>query len=230
MFSVTNLNSCAYIYCPLPSSLSSVFANDTVLGDPLFSVPLSFDSEDFQVLPMTMLARKTTPHLCFEIHGDAGSYFNFVSDTCTSVNALYAAVDSPTLTGFNVITNVGITAKDSSGRCVLIEIGVGNNCQPIVRSEDLDGDGELDPVNTTMYNSNSVHVSRRRTHVRVSVPNCGNTRLVMYASCSRLEDSNTLMMRFDITRGINLSPTSHGLIGKVYLILFYFYVHNNMYM
>ena len=191
-----------------------MFANDTVLGDPFFSVPLSFDSEDFQVLPRTVSARETTPHLCFEIHGDSGSYFNLLSDTCTSVNALYSAVADAASFGLNVITKIGISAVDSTNSCIFIEVGVENNCLPIVQSQLLNGNGASDPVEVTTYNLNGVSVSTRRTHVRVSVPNCESVRLVMYVSCEHLEDSDTPMIRFDITRGINLSPTSHGLMGK----------------
>lgn len=197
-----------------------MFANDTVSSDPLYSVPLSFDSEDFQALPMTEGVRDTTPHLCFEIHGNPESYFNLVSDACVSVNALYTAVTvtNPGSYGTNVITKVGITAVDSTGGCAFIEIGVGNGCLPIVRSQDLNGDGELDPVEMAEYNLNGISVSKRRTHVRVSVPNCGSVRLVMYTSCESSEESNTTMLRFDITRGTNLLPTSHGLMGRLIIV------------
>ena len=198
--------------------LSTVFANDTVHGDPLFSVPLSFGSEDFQGLPMTTGARETIPHLCFEIHGKAESYFNLVSDNCTSVNALYTAVTNPPSFELNIISKVGITAVDSTGSCVFIEIGRGNDCLPIVRSQDLNGDGELDPVETAVYDSNEISISRRRTHVRVSVPNCKSVHLIMYVSCERSEFHAARMIRLDIRRGINLSPTSHGLLGRLRII------------
>ena len=74
-------------------------------------------------------------------------------------------------------------------------------------------DGKLYSVEFAMYDSSGVSVTKRQTHVRVSVPNCGDVRLVMYATCIIGSDAGTPTIRFDITRGINLSPTSHGLMG-----------------
>lgn len=193
-------------FCP-------VFANDTVLGDTVFSVPLLLDDEDFRALPTQ--AGKTTPHLCYEVHGKANFYFNLLSDKCISVNAQYSAALSggiPT-TGFNVITKIGIATKDANGSCIFVEIGVDDDCSPLIYSRDMNGDGVLDSIRTTEYEAGGVSVTRRRSHVRVSVPNCSGGRVVMYASCIRGSFSNSPTVRFDITRGINLSPTSHGIMG-----------------
>ena len=51
--------------------------------------------------------------LCYEIHGRANSYFNLVSDKCTSVNAFYIPLDNP-LAG-NIIGGIGINAIDQDG-------------------------------------------------------------------------------------------------------------------
>ena len=48
--------------------------NDTVIGDPLYTVPVFGTQER---------------HLCYEIHGRPMRYFNLISDSCVSVNAHY---------------------------------------------------------------------------------------------------------------------------------------------
>lgn len=190
----------------------SVLANDSVIGDPLFSVPMTLaDPEDLQLLPSRV--RGLTPHLCFQVHGEPDTHFNLLSDTCVSVNALYQSVQSDFPSGFHVITEIGISATDDAARCIFVQVGVANECAPIMRTSDLDGDGVLDPVEVTEYDSRGVSVSlRRRGLVRVAVPNCNGQRLVMYLSCVTTT-GDTPVVRFDITRGINLSPTSHGLLG-----------------
>ena len=110
------------------------------------------------------------------------------------------------------MTRIGISAVNSAGQSVFVEVGVDNGCTPIVRSLDSDGNGELDPVEVMVSDSLGISVRKRRNRVRVSVPNCGLQRLVMHVSCE--ETDGTSMIRFDITRGINLDPTSHGLIGE----------------
>ena len=170
---------------------------------------MTLDPDDFRILPIR--ARSRTPHLCFQVHGEPNSHFNLLSDTCTSVNAFYSFVESDFLAGFHVITEIGITATDSDGQCVFVQVGVANNCMPVVRRTDLDQDGILDPVEVTQYVSRGISVTRRRDHVRVAVPNCNSQTLVMYLSC--ITSGDAPVVRFDITRGINLSPTSHGLLG-----------------
>ena len=51
--------------------------NDTVIGDPLLTVPINAPG-----FPSDL-------HLCYEIHGAANQYFNFISDECMPVNAHY---------------------------------------------------------------------------------------------------------------------------------------------
>ena len=54
-----------------------------------------------------------------------------------------------------------------------------------------------------------VRVTRVRLNVwRVFVPNCQRPGIVMWVTCM----SNRL--RFDVNRGSNLRPTSHGLLGE----------------
>ena len=176
-----------------------------MIGDPLFTVPLNIDN-GFDLLPA--LARRLSghPNLCYEIHGEHNRYFSLVSDTCAVVNAHYNASSSPDLRGWNVISSIGVRAVNRFDRCVNIEIGVENGCTPII-SED-----GASPVTSPRYQSGGVSVSKHQNKVRVSVPNCQNLQLVMWITCQSV--SGYPMIRYDITRGINLRSTSHGLIGK----------------
>ena len=65
------------------------------------------------------------------------------------------------------------------------------------------------PVVDSFY-SNGIRVRRLLNRVRISVPNCENKNLVMMVTCQNRPEP---MIRFDIMRGLNLKPTSHGLLG-----------------
>ena len=59
-------------------SLVDGLVNDTLTGDPLFTVPI-----------LTGLINQTTnpsdiPSHCYEVHGRAGEYFNLISDECSA--------------------------------------------------------------------------------------------------------------------------------------------------
>lgn len=179
--------------------------NDTVIGDPLFTVPLNVEN-GFDLLPSRAKSLDGFPNLCYEIHGEHDQHFNLVSDTCTTVNAHYIASSSPDLLGWNVISTIGVRAVNQQSRCVNIEVGVENGCVPVISE-----DGSSSRV-FLRYHSAGITVSKHRNQVRVSVPNCRNIQLVMWITCQNV--SGFPMIRYDITRGINLRPTSHGLIGK----------------
>ena len=177
--------------------------NDTVMGDPLFTVPIYDQQDSTPVLDLT--TDTSPPSLCFEIHGATNKIFNLISDHCTSVNAHYAPMDIPERG--NIIDSVGIRAVDTAGKCVNIRVSIESGCTPNIST----GDGVTQPV--TRYNSQGVSVSTHRNHrVRVSVPNCENVQLVMWVICESMNRQE--MVKFVITRGINLRPTSHGLLGN----------------
>ena len=60
--------------------IEEIRVNDTIIGDPLYEVPVIIDEEN------------NTVSLCYEVHGEPGEHFNLISDTCVSVNALYSSV------------------------------------------------------------------------------------------------------------------------------------------
>ena len=167
-----------------------------MIGDPLFTVPLH-DRDSTSPTP-------STPLLCFEIHGAAYGVFNLISDRCTSVNARYLPMTGPA--NGNIIGTVGIRAVDSQGQCVTVEVGLGNGCVPIVAV----GGGA--PRETSRYEVHRVSVRKFGRRVRVAVPNCENVRLSMWLSCRELVGQT--MVEFEVTRGVNLRPTSHGLVGE----------------
>ena len=172
--------------------------NDTVIGDPLYAVPLLLNISN----PLD------GPALCYEVHGTANTTFNLVSDTCTSVNAYY----SPAFIGsdpiaINVITKIGIVATDSSGVCQWIKVEL-DGCKAFVNGVQVN----------TSYQQADIGVRRIGDRVRVSVPNCGNPNLVSWIVCE--QTSGVKMIRFVISRGLNLRPSSHGIIGK-HVILMY---------
>ena len=135
--------------------------------------------------------------LCYEVQGDANEYFNLISDTCTSVNAYYTAM--PLDSGRNRMSSIGIRASSGGPEgCVEIEIDH-EDCSAIVSGR----------VMNTSVHIGEVRVEKQMgKHWRVFVPNCKRPGLVMWVTCM----SNRL--RFDVTRGSNLRPSSHGLLGK----------------
>ena len=168
-----------------PHPLIPLLVNDTMVADPLFTVPLMLPPGEDPLL------------LCYEIHGQPGQYYNLISDTCTYVNAFYVGQGS-----LNVIDAIGITTVDDAGNCVQIKVNLSASCMPYVEG-----------VQRAQYGAYGVGVAKYRQKVRISVTNCKVQPLVMWVTC--VEDSSYQTLQFMVTRGLNLSPTSHGLIGKV---------------
>ena len=180
-----------------------MLVNDTVTGDPLMTVPV-FDAPDIL-------------NLCYEVHGEADRFFNLISDNCVAVNAHYAraGTNNPNIR-LNVIDSVGVRAVSSDESCVNIQV-------------DLEGcSATVDDVSVNMpYRANSISVRRYNNRVRIAVPNCRETDLVMWVFCTSgsTEDPFTWVyynfdfLRFVVMRGINLDESSHGLIGNSNLII-----------
>ena len=157
--------------------------NDTVIADPQFTVTLPNKTES----------------MCYEVHGEAGKYFNLISDTCTSVNALFTAMpDNPRMNRMSVIGIYAVTSSVQHNDCAQIQINL-DNCQASLNGRPIDLMDEIDDIRIRKFNN----------HIwRVTVPNCERLSTVMWVTC----DGNAL--RFRTARGSNLTPTSHGLLGK----------------
>ena len=176
--------------------------NDTIVGDPLFTIPLNIpEIQDLGIDSGT---------LCFEVHGEDDKNFNLLSDTCTSVNAHYTEVTDY----LNVVDSIAVRAVDLAGECKNITVDL-TGCSASIDGTQLN--------ESDHYRSEGISVRRYSGRVRISVPNGNNSfTLVMWAICQ----TNTLtdpfteeefqadMIKFVIARGLNLNESSHGLLGK----------------
>lgn len=171
-----------------------IIRNDTVIGDPLYTVPYYNASKP-----------EGRQNLCYEIHGRSNHNFNLISDKCASVNAHYSAVGS-----LNIISAIAIRAEDNEGRCRDILV----NLERCSVSTGL-GSAALTAVEE-MISVAGISVRKRSAdRARVSLPNCEGVNLIMWVICER---GAIDMIRFQIARGVNLRPTSHGLLGKYYYL------------
>ena len=160
---------------------TGTIVNDSIIGDPLFTVTLP--QEDAS--------------MCYEVHGQAGKYFNLISDTCLSVNALFS--DVPSNPRINRMSEIGIEARNTENVCVEIRIRI-DGCAASL------GEGDL----TLPYQQGGIRIKSYPRRWRVSVPNCASTQAVLWIFCDSMD-----MLRLHIARGNNLAPSSHGLLGEL---------------
>ena len=163
--------------------------NDTIIGDPLFTVTLP----------------DLSGSMCYEVRGEAGEHFNLVSDTCISVNTLYDAVPGNAM--LNRMKEIGIVAaKTVRGEdgCAEIKVNV-DDCNATLNGVNI-------PRSDSIMDGD-VHIRNFGKRWRVSVPNCQQLGVVMWITC------NGHMLRFQIARGSGLARSSHGLLGKSSIIL-----------
>ena len=123
-----------------------------------------------------------------------------------SVNARYAQrLRQITINGvqetevLNVIDQVGIRAVDSNGQCVTIAVDV-SGCAASVNG-----------VGRPLYSQAGIRMRQFTSHVRVTVPNCADTNLVVRVFCQNI--SGMQMIKFVVSRGLNIREAAHGLIG-----------------
>ena len=95
------------------------------------------------------------------------------------------------------MSKIGVRAASGGAGCVEVEVDY-EGCVARVGGMEVTG----------AITVGQVRVSRPRLNLwRVSVPNCQRLGLVMWISC------RPNRLRFDINRGSNLRPSSHGLLG-----------------
>lgn len=162
--------------------------NDTVVSDPLLTIPL--------LLPGNIDDRFASASLCLEFHGLNNTFFNYISDECVSVNVHYTAVDALT----NIIDGMGVVAMGNN-RCHLLEVAL-QGCAAFYDNETVVG----------VVQDDGITVTRSGRHVRMSVPNCDGTDLVMWAICQNVAGQG--LLKVVVSRGLNLRPTSHGVLGE----------------
>ena len=196
-----------YIICSHYFTVTGDLVNDTIIGDPLFTVPILVDESQLAAIGVDSL------QLCYEIHGEASQWFNLVTDKCASVNALYSS-RTPNL---NVITKVGVKAVDRNDGCVRILVDI-DQCSASVNNISLE-----------MYSMNEVSMKKYSNRVRISVPNCNDLTLVMWVICQQHimqdpddpgTDIDVRLLKFVVMRGLNFQHReAHGLLGKFGLTL-----------
>ena len=145
--------------------------------------------------------------LCYEVHGRSDAYFSLVSDECIVVNALYAARGD-----LNVVSEIGIRAvTKNENSCISIKVSqVGDACATSLM---LNGSNVVPMSVGEVFSDGGIQVRQLNQYrVRVAVPNCEQVDLVMWATCEVVDGVE--MMRFNISRGVNLRSTSHGLLGN----------------
>lgn len=104
---------------------------------------------------------------------------------------------------------VGIRASDDNDMCHNIEIVQDQTTGHCVTS--INGGSSLSIGADVTFSGINVK-QRMSSRVRVRVPNCERIPLVMWVTCQNM--SGELMIRYDISRAVNLRPSSHGLLGK----------------
>ena len=144
-------------------------------------------------------------NLCFEIHGSPNNSYNLISDTCVNVNAFYSPVGA-----LNIISSIAVRAEGDSKTCRDIRVDL-DNC---AASASPMGGGSLVSLTGTLE-EDGISVKTYSDRVRIAVPNCQNLRLVMWVICEPAINNFPSSIRFHVSRGVNLNPTSHGLLGKI---------------
>ena len=164
-----------------------------MIGDPLYTVPILSN----------IINDGERSQLCFEVRGRSNAVFNLISDTCVSVNAYYRG-----MSGRNAINQISVRAVSASNQCYNIHVAR-DGCIASMSSTSSDLEDFVQIGDR--FSSDGISVRRYPDRVRIAVPNCENVQLVMWVTCETRHDLE--MIRLDISRGLNLRQTSHGLIG-----------------
>ena len=166
-------------------------------------------------MPPEQLLSKAS--LCYEFQGIANTYFNFLSNNCTSINAHYTAVLSHP--DVNIIDEVAIHTMDLTNQCINISVNI--QCAVTVNGAPMDPNQK--------YANNSVTVTQYRdAQVQVAIPSCsGGQSLTLLVYCQsvtlldlRGEQFSTPAMRVVVKRSLYaMGGGSHGLLGKSYVCI-----------
>ena len=148
--------------------------------------------------------------LCYEINGQPETWFNLVTDECTSINAHFKCIAKQ----LNVINKIGVRAVDRNNQCVNIQVDV-DQCTATV--------GKVNLHQMAQYSLGGINVKKYKNRVRISVPNCADITLVVWVICEREDLFNpdgtgsTLtihMIKFVVMRGLNFGHrNAHGFLG-----------------
>ena len=170
--------------------------NDTVIGNLLYDAPVySEDGREYS--------------LCYEVYGRTNTTLNLVSDTCVNVNARYGPMNNPD--EGNIINAIGVRAKGlSDNSCHNIRVDL-DGCSANIDSPD---GRSVSLASMQSFDQDGISVRKYPRRVRIAAPNCENVMLVMWVICENRNNND--MIKFVIARGVNLRPTSHGLLGRIF--------------
>lgn len=184
-------------------SLLSAVVEDRVSDDMVMSVPLD-------ISPSQLGLTGNTLSLCYQIHGEAGKYFNLLSDECVSVNAHVIQprrdIDS------NVMDQIGVRAVGSNGSCYSIQMDR-QGCSVHINGQPLSGNTDFQEEDIVVKHYAASF--REPQSVQISVPNCDGGSIDMFISCTsyNIQNMATEILQFGSTRGEALAEPPHGLIG-----------------
>ena len=112
------------------------------------------------------------------------TYYNHISDRCTSVIALYVYSAGVVNTDMNVITKVDARTQGTNGTCHSVKFDL-DNC-----SASLDGT-YINKSSTALVDG--VRLSVRQSHIRVSVPNYEVSRsIALWVTCTTRRSESLL--------------------------------------
>ena len=133
------------------------------------------------------------------------------------MNAHYIAARGASF--LNVIDQISVVAVGNDQQCRQISVNL-DTCIPQINGMELPlVSGRRGP-----YNSDGINIRVYRNRVRIAVPNCADTMLVMWVTCQNLDLENPIdgsmlrnisMIKYVVSRGLNLQEFSHGLLGKL---------------
>ena len=103
----------------------------------------------------------------------------------------------------NVITKIGVRTQGTNGTCHSVKVDL-DNCSASL-------DGAYVNKNSTA-SVDGVRLSARRSHIRVSVPNCEASRsITLWVTCTTRRSES--LLEVVILHGDRLEPNAHGVIG-----------------
>ena len=193
---VVSSEACFVCIC-IPSLFLGLLVEDVETGDPIYTVPLYTPDQ----------SKPHTYSICYEIHGEANRYFNFISDECTSVNGHYFGTrdyDPDSTRDFHGVDGVYVLAVNNDKQCVNITVSLDqiNDCET-----------SLNGGRISSYKHRGISVQVAGNTTNITVPNCVDGALTMQVIC-KATDNGTKFQEFRVIRGLNLNEESHGLIGK----------------
>ena len=182
--------------------------NETIYSDHLLMVPILVSRADLATIKSSKLS------LCYEFQGQGDTWYNLISDKCTSVGAHYLTTSDK----LNLTDEIAIRAVGKNGVCRNISVWSNGSCQLSV-----------DGVKMKGFAEGGIRIRSNSDHVHISLPNCNQQPLVMRVKCGdvwlgwrsgsgegEVEDRSVRKsVKLVVLRGLNHGQrTAHGLLGR----------------